>query len=1022
VLRNACHESQVLLQIMMTSRSAVFGVWLLFFAVSPVDALDPSRQITQYGHTAWRTKDGFFSASPSALAQTADGYIWIATQAGLMRFDGVRFTRWTPPDGQRLPSLGITSLLAARDGSLWIGTEVGLCQWANGRLITYAAGQGSIIAIAEEREGATWFLRARSMDPGRLCQVVAASVRCYGEPDGVTEDPASMLKVDASGNLWLGSSRTLLHGRPGHFRAYAPGALASNANQSGVLGLALDEDHGLWVGVGQSGDGLGLQRLVHDTWTPVVTPELDGSTLMVTALFQDRDRALWIGTMNQGLYRVHGGTAHRFQAADGLSGDNVFQCYEDREGTLWVVTSGGIDSFRDLRVTTWSQREGLSSGEIDGIFAARDGTVWIGSANALDAFRDGRVSSLQTGKGLPGNQVTSIFEDRRGLLWVGIDSMLSVYEHGRFRRVDRPDGQPVGMVVGMTEDTDGNLWIEVIGPPRTLIRIRDRIVRDIFPEPAMPAARRVAAAPDGGIWLGLMTGDLARWRDGRLDIIPFRPAGMPSVNGLFNQLVVQPDGTVLGATAFGLIGWQHGTARTLTVRNGLPCDNLYALVPDQEQDLWLYTPCGLFEIPHDTLREWWTNADVIVHPVVLDILDGAQGAFAPFESATRSPDGRLWFANGTQVQMIDPARLRTNAIPPSVHVEEIVADRASYAPRDGLSLPPLTRDLHITYTALSLAVPQKVRFRYKLEGHDVDWVDPGTRRQAFYGDLPPGDYRFRVMASNNDGVWNEGGATLPFRILPAWHETPWVRAASLLAALGLVCVGYRVHVRQIAATLGARFDERLKERTRLARNLHDTLLQTIQASKVTVDTRLLGLTDPVQMRQAAEEVSTWLGQAVREGRTALSSLRTAATAPCGDLAEAMRQATDEIVSRGSMEAACRVVGDVKDVHPIVGEEITAIGREALRNACVHSGGTRVDVELRYEASLTLRVHDNGRGIDPAVAEQGRDGHFGMRGMRERAAGIGATLRIVSTEAGGTTLTLVVPGSVAFSRPSRAARR
>ena len=363
--------------------------------------------------------------------------------------------------------------------------------------------------------------------------------------------------------------------------------------------------------------------------------------------------------------------------------------------------------------------------------------------------------------------------------------------------------------------------------------------------------------------------------------------------------------------------------------------------------------------------------------------------------------------------MIDPGHLNANALPPPVHVEEIVADRKSYLPRDDLRLPPLTRDLEIDYTALSFVAPQKVRFRYKLEGRDATWQESGTRRQAFYSDLRPGRYRFRVIACNNDGVWNDVGAFVNFSVAAAWYQTNWFRIICAVSGVFILLVFYRLRVRQIARSIGGRFNERLAERTRMARELHDTFLQTIQGSKLVADDALDPSTDPLRMRRALEQLSVWLARATQEGRAALNSLRTT-TIRTNDLAEALRRVTEDSLIR-SMTVAFSVMGDSKEVHPIVRDEIYRIGYEAIRNACMHSGASRLQVELRYANDLALRVSDNGAGIDPAIADGGRDGHFGLQGMRERAARIGGKLTLVSSSSSGTEIKLVVPGGIIFGK-------
>jgi signal transduction histidine kinase/streptogramin lyase len=778
----------------------------------------------------------------------------------------------------------------------------------------------------------------------------------------------------------------------------------------GVTGLAANPDASVWVGIDMAGPGFGLQQLVRDASKPFVVPGLDGSTLEVQTLFLDHENVLWIGTLKQGIYRIHDREVDHFKSADGLSSDAVYRFYEDHEGSLWAATAKGIDCFRDLRVATFSTREGLSVDEVDSVLASKDGTVWASGPGALDALHQGSMTSIRAGKGLPGNQVTSLLEDRAGQLWVGIDHTMFIYKDGKFRRIDGRDGTPIGAVVGMTEDVDHNIWLETIGPPRTLIRIYDLKVQEEFPVPQMPPARKVEADPQGGIWLGLMNGDLARYRHGKTEIFPFKH----SADSRVNQLIVNSDGSVLGATGLGLVGWKEGKQQTLTVRNGLPCDFVNALIEDSQGSLWLYTQCGLVEIAGTEMQRWWEQPDIRLQLKTFDTFDGVQPGRAPFAGAARTPDGRLWFANGVLLQMIDPNRLSGNALPPPVHIEGVVADRKNYSASKDLRLPPLTHDLEIDYTALSFVVPQKVRFRYKLEGRDTVWQEPGTRRQAFYSDLRPGRYRFRVLACNNDGVWNEEGATLKFSIMPAWYQTNWFQSLCVVSGVFIIWVIHRLRVLQISKAIGARFDERLAERTRMARDLHDTFLQTIQGSKLVADDALEPSSDPIRMRRALEQLSAWLARAMQEGRAALNSLRATTTQKNG-LGEALQRMIEDRVIPSSTAVTFSVLGDSREMHPVVRDEVYRIGYEAIHNACSHSGASRLEVELRYANDLVLRVSDNGRGIDPAIADRGKDGHFGLQGMRERAARIAAKLVLVSSSNSGTEIKLIVPGGVVFGK-------
>src|SRR6185369_16383056 len=654
------------------SRLNAWALWLLVIALcvsSSAWALDPDRRISQYGHTAWRLSDGDFSSEPYRITQTRDGFLWIGTADGLLRFDGTRFVRWSPPDGppdgkDRQPP-AVSALLGARDGSLWIGRLGHLSQWADGRLTDYPI-TGGVVSLFERRNGEIWFGCIQCTGSMRaLCRVDGAGVQC---PEGLDDiGYVYALDEDSQGYLWAGGTAGLARWKSGDSRQFKIPGL--DKGLSGVTGVALAADGSVWVGIATPGEGRGLQRLVEGVWKPFETPELKGSSLTVTALFADRNGDVWVGTFAQGLYRIHhgakgakGAKVDHFQRKDGLSGDSIRRFYEDREGNLWVATSKGLDRFRDLAVATFSTQEGLTTEEVDSVLASRDGTVWIGGGESLDALRDGAISSFRAGSGLPGTLVTSLLEDHAGRRWVGTEQTLSWLDHGRFERIDMPDGSPLGFVVGLAEDVDNSIWAEVYGTPRRLVHLEGRRVAGVYPDPEVPASRVIAADPEGGIWLGLGDGRLARFRAGKLESFSFLSSSAtaaipPGDHHPIKQLVTS-NGTLLGATVFGLIGWNKGTKRILTTRNGLPCDSVMALVTDRRGDLWLDTQCGVVRIALADQQKWWRDENVRLQPTVFDALDGWLPGPAPFQSsASRSPDGRLWFAKGSVLQMIDPDHL-----------------------------------------------------------------------------------------------------------------------------------------------------------------------------------------------------------------------------------------------------------------------------------------------------------------------------------------------------------------------------
>lgn len=998
---------------------------LLLVLVAPAAlALDPTREISQYARTVWTLQEGYLPGAPMEMAQTVDGYLWIGTRSGLVRFDGVRFAPFTPASGQQLRSNRILSLRAGNDGSLWIGTRSGLHRYRDGQLTHYPDAPGWIVSILEDRDGKIWFTRSSiSDDKGALCEVQGDRAVCHGAADGVAVANGRQLSTDAQGNLWTVSDNTLMRWKAGAGRTWLPpGISATGADETlDVLqSVAVAADGSVWVGAMQPTRDLGLLRLVDGKLQPYVVPGLDGRKVSVAPVFFDRQNTMWVGTQDEGLYRVHDGKVSQFRARDGLSSDTVQGVFEDREGTLWVMTTRGIEAFRDLRVVSVTSREGLSADLANAVLATRDGTVWINAWHSLDALRDGKITSLNSKNGLPGEEVTALFEDRAGTFWVGIDHDFTVFDGGKFNPVRRPNGRPLGVTRGVVEDSAGDLWA-LTALPNSLIRIRNRKVIEEIPREKIPFDRAIVADPNEGIWLSARNGDLGRYRRGQLETIPFhREPG----TGVITALVADPEGSIVGSTNLGLVGWRNGKPQTMTAAtNALPCDEVHTLLMDRHGGLWLYAACGIIAIAPDQVQAWWKNASARLSFRVFDALDGAQPAYGNFfPRASVGPDGRLWFANASVVQVIDPDRLGSNTLPPPVHIEQVIADRAAFTPQDGLQLPPNTRDLEIDYTGLSLVIPRKTQFRYRLDGHDTEWHDAGTRRQAFYTDLPPGDYRFQVTASNNDGVWNESGTSLNFSIPPTFYQTRYFMVLCIAVVLGAVWLLFLLRLRQIASRMRARLEERLVERERIARELHDTLLQGVQGLILKFQTVADRVGTDEETRAAMEQELERADALLIEGRDRVKNMRSTMTTTVS-LRQALLDAAQQM-SAGHT-ARLRVIenGTPRELHPIVREEAGRIASEAMLNALRHANATTIDVELFYERKhLRICIRDDGRGMESSMAAEGRDGHFGLLGMRERAKRIRGRLTVWSRVGAGTEVSLIVPARMAYDRGNSNTRR
>jgi signal transduction histidine kinase/streptogramin lyase len=954
------------------------------------------------------------------ITQTSDGYIWIAG-SGLLRFDGVTMTPMLPQ--KSFPTdAGINWLLGSRDGSLWMGTYHGLYRFKDGEAFTTPINRGGVQSILEDHDGAIWITRSRVGGiEGSLCRIFGSDLKCFAKDksDGNPAAFATSLAEGDSGDIWFGCQ--MLCRWNGSSISHYMQEQIDRPSGDGIVGLAAGTMGSVWVAMDGVGPGLGVRHYSDGGFKSYVVPGFDGATIRAASLLLDRNQTLWVGTESQGLYHVHDGHADHYGAAQGLTGDRVNSIYEDKEGNLWITTDQGVDLFRDIPIVSFSSTDGLSGGsEVSAVMARKDNSLVVGLRGSLALIRPDSLSSSTTTGGRQIQNIYALFEDHLNQVWLGINTTVMVQQLGRFSEIKGQDGgrlEKIGKIFSFTEDIEGNIWAIGYDDPKLvthLLRIRDRQVQeDIQVTSLVPHAHFLGADPAGGIWIGTGDGKLAHYLNGVANIVSNGRGDSPSF--MMFSFSVDSAGVVWGATTGGLYRWDHGILSVMDSHNGLPCSGVTAALIDDSGSLWLDTKCGYLRIAAADLARWTAHPETQVTATMLGALDGADPGWNGDRiqpSAAKSPDGRLWFVGLSSLQMIDPGRSYKNPLPPPVHVEGLLADGKSFTSASPIDLPPLTRDIHIDYTALSFVQPQRIGFRYILEGRDRGWQDPGLRRQAFYSDLRPGSYRFRVMASNNDGVWNETGATLDFRVAAAWYQTTWFRSACFVVGVLLLWVIYRLRVRRIAGTIKSRFDERLAERTRIARDLHDTFLQTIQGSKLVADDALSAPADLPHMRQAMEKLSVWLGRATEEGRAALNSLRTSTT-EVNDLADAFGRALEECRIHSSMETSLEVSGQIREMHPIVRDEVYRIGYEAIRNASVHSEARLLKVELTYAQDLSLRVYDDGIGIDVNIVHRGKPGHFGLRSMRERAARIVGKFSVASSAGAGTNITLTVPGGIIY---------
>lgn len=989
-------------------------IWWALLMAAPAFCLDPNTPLSQYNHYAWRVTDGTFRASPTSLAQTADGYIWIATRSGLYRFDGIRFSLFSGSgNSEPIRSPIILSTLAARDGSLWIGTGSDLEHWQDGVLTHYPSETGRVLSyfldVYQTRDGTIWVNRARKHDSeGPLCKVAGPKLVCYGRTQGVSADYlAGSIVEDTDGTLWTHSDQAILHWDPVTLRAL-PGGTVLQQGVDSVQALALNSHGELLVAI----EGAEVSRLKGGVLEPYPITGLDNVKIGAQQLFYDSHKALWIGTDKHGIYRITGSRVEHYGLEDGLSSDTVNAIAEDHEGTMWVLTSEGVDRFRAQSVLTYSTHQGLSADLVNAVAAGHDRNVWVNNLHSLDMIRDGTITSVT----MPSSRsvIYAIFEDRDQRLWMGVDKTLLIYQGGRFTPVG-DEGKPIGTMQAITQDPAGGIWTIAWtgGVHAKLLHIVHDEIKEEFDFESLPIAFSGAIAPDptDGVWVPLANGDIAHWHEGRFDTIAInRPPNSSTTTGL----VATRDGSVFESNSAGVVGWRNGKVQWLKDANGLPCRFIIAMVASPDA-LWMSGDCGLFSVSNSELERWWKNPAAELHFVLFDSLDGAQTSMPALSpKAAVSTDGKIWFANHSVLQMIDPASSGSNLLAPPVHIDRLVADRVSHSPIGTVRLPALTRDLQIDYTALSFVIPEKVRFRYRLEGHDDTWIDAQTRRQAFYTDLKPGTYRFSVTACNNDGVWNESGASVTFSVLPAYYQTKAFLVACFVLTAVLLRMLYVMRLRQYARRVRLNSEAKANERERIARDLHDTLLQGVQGLiyKMSSIAERLPQTEPnrVAMEQALDRAESMLVQ----GRDQLTGLRRETVAETS-LPDALASVAKDLESQTSSEFKLSVQGVARELNPRVREEMYRIGTEALVNAFRYAAAPLIEVEILYDAAaFTLRVRDNGTGFDEDVLRKANQpGHFGLLGLQERANRIAAQLEVWSRQGAGTEVSCSVDAERAY---------
>lgn len=975
--------------------------------------MEPTTGLAQYAHRVWHFGDAGLLGTPQDITQTADGFIWVSTQDGLYRFDGMRFRRWQPVSGESLPSNSTWYLFGARNGSLYVSTDLGLARITDGHVHIYPESPRWPGPFLEDQNGDVWMGVSGSQSLGQaICKVNEKSLDCHGGKENFPCSRGLSNLAVPDGHLWIGGAQGICRWRPGENPELERVAGLASQDGSFVRALARTTDGSLWAGVSnRRGMGELLRRSGHG-WQPYPLPGLHRRAISVTCLLALRNGSLWIGTSEAGIFRLADGRVEHLETADGLSSNHILALYEDHEAGVWAVTPAGIDYFRDYAVLSLSSADHIFSSHAVAVASNRQGRVFLGG-DTLSVVRNNEVPiRFQDQYQRPVRDVEFLFSDSEDHLWIGSRGHLLLLTQERdVHEIDRLSVSDY--VAYITEDRSRNVWVALDDSQTqssTLLEFRNAKLAAAFAVNALIGKQQInalAPASAGGLWAGGSTGGLYRFHDGHFDRI-----ASADLNDRVENLMAERSGALWIVTPHGFVRYDNGRTQRLTTASGLPCDSGVNIQNDGAGSTWFYMHCGILQVSDDVLHAWWEHPERKIQGRLFTASDGARPNLSNGAPA-HTPDGHLWSASDYLFQAIDEKRIPFNTYPPPVEIDAVVADgRRCLSTKGEVALPPRTREVEIDYSGLSYRIPELVHFRYRLQGYDARWIDTGGRRRVFYNDLPPGHYVFQVMASNNNGVWCPTPVSLSFTIPRAWYQTFIFRLGLLIVILTAILFALIYRLQHYARAMQLRFDARLEERTRIARDLHDTLLQTIQGSKMVVDAARGQFDNRISAELALEKLSVWLDRASREGRIALDSLRSLPP-HARKLNTALKHALAECCSDTDINVFLSEVGISRDFHPIAQEEVCHIGYEAIRNACSHSHATSLNITLEYRRSFRLTVRDNGRGIDEATLRNGRVGHFGLAGMRERARQLGGQLTISSSMNGGTTVCLIVPGQAVY---------
>jgi ligand-binding sensor domain-containing protein/signal transduction histidine kinase len=966
--------------------------------------LDPARALSQFVREEWGVERGFVGGVVRAIAETPDGYLWLGTDQGLVRFDGSTFTLVSESDVSA-SGAAVQDLAVDGNGDLWIRRRTPYVhRLSKGRfedaLFSLSPREEFVMAIAGGRDG-TVLYAGRFHGVARSARGKFAKIASWSE-----EDPVRSMLEAPDGRVWLGTEGSGLFSVVDGRLTRGPDDLAHDT----IEALSPAADHGLWIATQR-----GVRRLDgHASTTEGVPPAL--RQLHVLRMLRDRDANVWLGT-TEGLVRVgRDGTVVFDREASRVRGA-VTALFEDREGSLWIGGATGIARLRQGGFTAYARAEGLPADRAGPIHVDAAGRTWFAPVEGGLSWLQQRRVERVTAAGLDRDVVYTI-AGGEDTIWVGrkqggLTRLRGAGDTVHATTFTNKDGLASGSVVALHRARDGAIWAGTLGGGASVSRANGAgfSTYTFANGLASNIVSSIAETADGTVWFATPQGLSAfaggRWRTYGVD------EGLPS--GAINCLLAASDAASLWVgTPAGLGRIVGGRVATSPLPPVLR-EQIFGLAEDDRGALWVATSNRLLQVTLDPLRRGHVGEGDIREFEKADGLRSAESTRRE-RSLVRGPDGRIWLSTTRGLAVVDPAHLPPR-MPAIARVRAVTVDGA---PLDlfgvgPLRIPPNRERIAFELVGISLSFPQQVRLRYRLDGSDRDWSPATTAPEAIYTHLAPGPYRFRVMSSTGDGRWRESEAPVAFVVEPAFWQTSWFRLLVFAACGGLAFAAWRLRTRQLTRQLNVRFEERLAERTRIAQELHDTLLQGVLSASMQLHSAVDDLPAETPNRQELERVLNLMSRVSDEGRVAVRGLRTESG---DDLEQAFCLVQQEYAARNGADFEVTVEGRVRTIHPLIRDEVYRIGREALVNAFRHARATRIEVELEYgPRRLRMLIRDDGCGIDPNILQAGRDGHWGLPGMRERARRIGGQLTLSSRTASGTEVELLLPASVAFTPPT-----